>query len=450
MKFEKKIVFKKIFFFLLDNKKDFRFIPFTIVFTYIFTLFYSEFYLGSYKIIGKYFRIHPIPYFIDLKVLLCGIDAIRLSVDPYSSICFYGGSSWFNYPIVWGFLSFIPFFTMSNLIYIGIGLALTLFISVYFFIGKINFLGSIVYTSFLISPAIMLGFDRGNSDLIIFILLLIFHLILKKYNILGSFIIIIISMLKLFPIGAIICILNKKSLGIKKSFLIFLTICVSFITYLIVMKDNILLVSKKTPRPYGEISYGLGGIPSLLINHFKEKYYFYFQLELYKKYPDFDFFIFLLFIFLILVLFFIYNRFFRFIFTPPLIEKNNEGNSYLIGAGIFLVTCLIGYNWEYRLVFLIFTIPQLLIWLPKYKFFASILLFLSILIVWQSFINRVINIFIIQFFVLFLFLSHLNIIINFLNDFYTRFYELYNKTNLKLIIKGFRIVSSSNKCNFFK
>jgi hypothetical protein len=426
MKLEKKLIIQKISFLLLKDKNDFRFIPFGLVFIYIGILFFSEFYLGSYEVIGEHFNINPIPYFIDLNVLLCGIDAIRISADPYSSICLWD-KPLFNYPILWGFLSFIPFFTMSNLIYIGLGLGLTLFISLYFFIGKINFLGSIIYTSLLISPAIMLGFERGNSDLIIFIFLLLFLINFKKNNILGSFIIIIVSMLKLFPIGAIFCILNKMSIGIKKSFLIFLTVSVSFLTYLIVMKDNILLVSKKTPRPYSGMSYGLGGIPSLLINDLKERHYFFFQLELYKKYPSFDFFIFLLFIFLVLVFFFFFNNFFRFFVSAPLINKNNEGNSYLIGAGIFIVTCLIGYNWEYRLIFLIFTIPQLLIWLRRYKFFALILLFLSIFIVWQSFINRVINIYIVQFFVLFLFLSHLYIIIIFLKDFYTRFIELSKK-----------------------
>jgi len=428
MKLNTNKIIQKAFFILLNDKKDYRLLPFGLVFIYISILFFSEFYLGSYEVMGNYFKIYPVPYFIDLKVLLCGIDAIRISSDPYSSTCFYGVGSLFNYPIMWGFLSFIPFITMSNLIYIGFGIGLTLFVLLYIFIGKINLFGSIIYMLFFISPAIMLGVERGNSDLIIFILLLIFHLLQKKYNILLSLIILIVSTLKLFPIGAVFCILNNQCLRLKKALLIFVTVLVIFLVYLMAMKDNILLVSKKTPRPFGDIAFGLGGLPSLLIDYFKRKEYFYFLIEINKKNPNLIFYTFLL--LLITVFIIIYLVLYKY-FKIPLVKSNHEGNSYLIGSGIFIVTCLIGYNFQYRLIFLIFTLPQLLFWIREFKFFAFGLLFISILIVWQSFINMntVINIFFMQFFIIFLFYSHLFILVNFLNNFYIQFYQLVNKKN---------------------
>ena len=130
-----KIIADKIKELLQDNKKDFRIIPFGFVLIYILILLFSEFYLGSYAVIGNYFRIHPIPYFVDLEILLCGIDAIRESANPYDEICYIGTGS-FNYPYIWGFFSFIPFITTSNLIYIGFGLALTLFSGLYFHTPK--------------------------------------------------------------------------------------------------------------------------------------------------------------------------------------------------------------------------------------------------------------------------------------------------------------------------
>src|SRR5204862_8302919 len=128
----------KIKLLLQDNNRDFRIIPFGFVLIYILVLLYSEFFLGSYAVIGDYLRIYPAPYFWDLKVLLCGLDAFREGADPYSAICF-DGSSTFNYRYIRGNLTLFPFLTISKLICLGFVLALTFLTTLYFFIGCINF-----------------------------------------------------------------------------------------------------------------------------------------------------------------------------------------------------------------------------------------------------------------------------------------------------------------------
>ncbi len=102
---------------LSKNKTtDFRFIPFIVVLFYILTLLFSEFYFGSYAVVGKHFALHPQPYFVDLKILLCGIDAIRDNINPYEVNCD-NTIPYFNYPITWGFLAPLPFITAPNVLY---------------------------------------------------------------------------------------------------------------------------------------------------------------------------------------------------------------------------------------------------------------------------------------------------------------------------------------------
>jgi len=400
---------------LQDNKRDFRIIPFGFVMIYMLVLLFSEFYFGSYAVIGSYFCIIPIPYFVDLKILLCGIDAIRENINPYTVSCL-DGSPFFNYPYIWGFLSFLPFITTSNLIYIGLGLALTLFSTLYFYIGKINFIDAIIYTLLFLSPAIMLGVERGNCDLIIFLLLLI-PLFYKNSHSLFAFVILITGMLKLFPIGASICILNDVISKIKKSFCLFISVIVIFLIYLVLMKENILLVSQKTPRPFGGSSYGLWAIPEMFFRHF-------------RHYPSFAVFIFFILKMLILLAFIIFYRYANKIVKTLIIDSGSKGMSYIIGAGIFITTCLIGYNWEYRLIFLLLTIPQILSWIGEKKLMAIGLLFLSILIVWQSFIGAVLGIMHFKYayygelFVILLFYCHLSVLINFLNSHYKKLSQL--------------------------
>ena len=396
---------------LQDNKRDFRIIPFGFVILYVLILLISEFHLGSYAVIAKYFKIYPVPYFVDLNILLCGIDAIRINLNPYTVGCI-DGIPYFNYPIIWGVGSFLPFLTTPNLIYIGFGLALTLFSTLYFYIGKINLFSAIVYTLLFLSPAIMLGVERGNSDLIIFLLLLI-PIFYNKSNNLIAFVILVTGMLKLFPIGALLSILTSEIHKRKKSFFLFIGVIVLFLIYLVLMKENIVLVSQKTPRPFSDACYGLGSIPSMLVDHFKAFKIFFFSF-------------YSILIIIVFVLFYYYSNKKNKI---PIIDTNRIGISFIIGSGIFITTCLIGYNWEYRLVFLLLTIPQILRWLVEKNLMAIGLLSLTILIVWQSFIkwallsmsiNYLYAQIIIQSFVILLFYCHLTVLINYLISYYKK------------------------------
>lgn len=392
---------------LLENKTtDFRFIPFTVVLCYILILLFSEFYLGSYAIVGEHFAIHPLPYFVDLKILLCGVDAIRENISPYTVNCD-RPAPLFNYPITWGFLAPLPFITALNALYIGGALALSFFTFLYFFIGRLNFLEATIYSILLISPAVMFGVERGNCDLIIFLLLLIpiFKSASQKFF---SVIILFCSLLKLFPIGAIIGIFHWLRNNTKKTLMLFFSVGLMFLFYLVAMRDNILMVSKKTPRPYRDFCYGLGGIPSIFTDHF----------------PSEKIYIQILFPVLMIIGFFLFLKLSGKQLHRLKLSEDKYGLSFITGSSIYVTTCLIGYNWEYRLIFLLFTIPQILRWIFEKKQFAFLLLLLTMLILWQSFIANILlklplnfhYSLITQSFVAILFYGHLSILLNFIKE----------------------------------
>ena len=362
---------------LKDTDTDFRFIPFGVVILYITSLILSELLLGSYSVLGNIFRIHPIPYFVDLEILLCGIDAIREGLDPYQALCF-EGEAYFNYPYLWGVLSIFPFLSASNHIYIGFGLMLLFFVAIYFFIGKINFKSALIYSAILISPAVMLGVERGNSDLMIFLLLMIIPLIAYKSKIVTSLLILLGSMLKIFPIGVIICLFNFRKNDLKKTIVLAFGVLITFLVYVFIIFDNIVMVSEKTPRPFKEASYGLGGLPSFLKNYFKIN-------------DDNSIYIFLGFTLFCIFSFTFLFRYLNNKTNQPTICESRTGIAYLIGSGIFLITCLIGYNWEYRLIFLIFTIPQILSWSAVNRYFKLLLLIPFILLIWCSLIIPIVG-----------------------------------------------------------
>ena len=130
--------------------------------------------------------------------------------------------------------------------------------------------------------------------------------------------------------------------------------------YVYIFIDNITLVSHKTPRPYGGMSYGLGDIPSMVYGHFNN----------YKTFIFISFFS-----FMVMWLYFFYIKTFP-ILRKMVVEDDMKGKSFLMGSGIFITTCIIGFNWEYRLIFLLLTLPQIFKWVKKSRFISFLVIML--------------------------------------------------------------------------
>jgi hypothetical protein len=342
----------------MNYLKDYRFLVFGILFIYSSILFFSEKYLGSYVIIGKYFGINPIPYFFDLNVLLVGLDDLREGINPYLRM--------FNYPISWGIFSYFPFLNSSNLIIIGFTLALVYIAINFILIGRLNFREGVFYSLIFISPVFILSIERGNSDLLIFIFLAI--PILLRWEKLISIFILLTSILKIYPLGGIFSIFGNSRSSIKIRFISVFTNVIFFCGIFFLKLQNYLLVSEKTPRPIDFVSYGLGVIPKLLL---KEN----------------DLFLWIVVFFSMLVVIRLIIKFKKSI----LIDNENLSTTYLLGAGIFILTCLIGFNFEYRLIFLIFTFPQTMAWIKKGNVQANYIMIFSIIVFWKSFMTLGLN-----------------------------------------------------------
>lgn len=397
-------VSKSLIYKLFNNLTDCRFIIFVVLICYFGLLILSEIKFGSYSLVGYYFQISPLPYFSDLKILICGIEAIRDNSNPYKLNC--DTLAIFNYPYTWGIFSILSFVNESNLIYIGIGLAISIFTALYFFIGKCNLWEAIIYSLLFISPAIMLGVERGNCDLIIFLIILLGATYKKSKITLGASIF-FAAILKLYPIAALLCIFNINQKNIKNSILLFGIFFSGFIIYLFAFKENIVQVSNTTPRPFYVLAYGLGVLPSLYIsqnNFFLPKT------------------VFITFGIFLLVGFCMFYYFQSKYFKIPQVANNHQGNLYVIGASIFVITCLIGYNWEYRLIFLLFTIPQILIWLKNKNTVVFVVLLLNFAILWKTYVIFLSGLFhfyfyyqyIAQGFVILLFYFHLSNLLTFI------------------------------------
>jgi hypothetical protein len=401
------------------NKKSlFKYInnisPVAIFYFYIATLVLFElmFGPGGYVIPAQKLSIHPIPYFVDLDILITGLDAIRNGLDPYTTP--WRGMNTFNYPKSVGILSYFPFLTHDYLFTIGLSLAFLFSIAVVVLFQNKSSLEAIYTTLIIISPAVMLGIERGNYDVFIFVLI-VYSIRFLKDSVYQSVIFLFLGMLKFFPIVGLLFLSNSP----KKisSIVLFVIFTIIFGLHFVANFENWMLVSTKTPRPMGTAAYGLGPIVSFTILKINS------YLNVYIHPTNFKFIV----VFTLTLLFTAVAQlvFFKNPFRETTLAINQDyvGNSYIIGSSIFILTCIIGYNFDYRLIFLILTIPQIMVWINKNYMFGNLMFLTTLIFMWKSFTEQHITHYFIYFnavILVVLFYFHLLVITDFIRNYFKK------------------------------
>lgn len=267
-----------------------------------------------------------------------------------------------NYPKVW-----IP---ISKLIlknnFINYYLLINFIIYSYIFYYFVKKYKSYFFIYFYLSGASLLLLERGNVETIIFFLLF-FSLVQK--NIFKLIFLYTSIILKVFPIFSVISLISNKNINYLILTLVFL------ILYFYNTFDQFKFIFENTPNS-GDMSYGTKAITSNVYKHF--------NIYLNNYY---------LAILLIICSLISY----QFIFRKKLkkIKYSNE-EMFLCGSAIFVTTFLLGSNHDYRLIFLIFTVP-LIINLNFYKNILIVLILVSVelhrLIYFFGFFGGVLNTF---------------------------------------------------------
>lgn len=146
------------------------------------------------------------PAFIDLHVFAAAQTELAGGGDPYVSNPTDPQRRPFNYPRVW--LTFMRFTATPNVIAtIGVAFALAALTAVLAFWGRLTPGEGIFGGLLLCSPAVMLGVERGNTDLLIFALV---ALGLGVRGRIASVVWLLAAALKLFPVLAFGALLDRS------------------------------------------------------------------------------------------------------------------------------------------------------------------------------------------------------------------------------------------------
>jgi hypothetical protein len=311
--------------------------------------------IGSFLIFGydKTWQIWNIPtkqpIFYDLRIITAGAESYSKGYDPAYNNPFDPEQRLFNYPRIW-YLVLASGIDQHSTVILGILIALSFFVSLVAFRGEIDKTTAIIQAMIVFSPAVLLGLERGNVDIIIFVLLA-FALFIKEYSKTISLLVLLLSIaLKIFPIFGIGYLLDSNRRSIKYIIIGILSTAAYMVFFLDDMR-HIFAVTQKG----ADVSYGVSVLPTKLSPYLGDSFA---TIKL-------SFFIIAAGLILISCYLALRNK-------DQLLNLDSRHLSmFRLGAGIYIGTFLLGNNWDYRLMFLIFAIPQIVSWAQENHNFSS-------------------------------------------------------------------------------
>ena len=305
---------------------------FCIVVTVVAMCILLGFFKG-YLAIWSVWRVYTLPlHFGDLRNLTGGAESIARGYDP---LYFNPGDPWdrpMNHPRLIQYIVSLLRVNQSHTTFIGSLFMALFFLGIFLSLKDIDNKTAFILSIVILSPAVILGIERANHDLFIFFLISL-ALFVIRFPILSMIILLIASFIKIFPIFALSYFVKYDR---KTCVIVLLSFATIFVLYIFLNRADLPQIFNSTEKHYGVFAYGTRAcFPSL---------------TLFSSWIPATAIIVSCLVFHMNNL----NRFFK-----------DSGSAYIdyfrAGAGIYIGTFFLGNNWNYRLMFLIFTIPQLML-----------------------------------------------------------------------------------------
>jgi Glycosyltransferase family 87 len=282
------------------------------------------------------------PYLADARLITAAAESHALGYDPLIRNPRDPWGRPMNYPRVWQLLFYLRL-CQADTIYFGVIFAAVFFSGVFLITKNIDRSTAWLMTCAVFSPAVLLGLERGNNDLLVFFLLSLAVYVVKKSRV-GTTVVIGLSfVLKLYPIFGLAIFLRER----KR---VFLAIMMSSIIvcgiYTMIVFDELRLIRLATPTTTAlGLSYGLD-VAWMRAGTSRPDATIVLRIVSYAAV-------------LLTAAFSLFHAGRR---VDSMDDQNGHMDSFRVGASAYIGTFLIGGNWDYRLMILLLVIPQLMSW----------------------------------------------------------------------------------------
>lgn len=315
-----------------------------------------------------------LPHFADLRAITGGAESYALGYDPLINNPSDPWGRVMSYPRIWQWL-FLLKINQSHTTYIGITFILLFVVGIFLFLKPINNITAGLLTISLFSPAVLLGIERANSDLLIFFIVSLALLVLRMSASAAMLLILIGFVLKLYPVFGLGCLLKENQKTLLRLAIISLAI---ILIYVGLTFEDLVKIRQGTPKGIG-LSYGVDVLWMAIQSH----------SPLAGK--IFRFLSYSMVLFLVIFVLWLNRNTFQVLVN----EKDNHIDAFRLGSMIYLGTFMLGNNWDYRLLFLILVIPQLVSWAINSSYYvawiAKLTIFAILISLWSFLIYRFMN-----------------------------------------------------------
>ncbi|MEM8640553.1 MAG: hypothetical protein AAGG51_17310 [Cyanobacteria bacterium P01_G01_bin.54] len=313
------------------------------------------------------------PHFADLRIITHGAESAAQGYDPLLNNPADPWGRPLNYPRIWQ-LFYALGLNSSHTVGLALGFIASFLMGIILILPNASNRTLWLVTLALISPATLLGIERGNNDLPVFFVVAVTVCFAQTSSVLADIGILLGTVLKVFPIfGASLLLRMKKQQFVQHGLVILSVTCI----YVVANGSDLKLISQATPRGT-QLSYGMNvvwmGIDQMISHAFA---------------PIARLTCVALVLLALGIIYLACTQPFNSDVTP---DEVINLDAFRAGSSIYMGTFLLGNNWDYRLIFLIFVIPQLSTWMTsssqRTRWLSRITLLTMFISMWHLLITK--------------------------------------------------------------
>lgn len=294
------------------------------------------------------------PSFADTRIITASSESFALGKSPELENPRDPFGRPFNLPALWKLL-FYTRMTQADTTLLASLFIFSFFLGLLLLPAQFSIAGAVFLAVLSFSPPVLLAVERGNVDLFVFFLCSLVLLILPSKSHLSFVFLELAVFLKIYPFFGLIALLGDEP---KRFFKQAALILFLFLPYVVLTFNSFRLIFSGTEKGY-DYSYGAGVLPLYIgwITH---------SLAWRQVATLVAYILFLA--ILIICVFCVESQGNR-----SIMLQSSSLPAFRLGAGIYLGTFFLGNNWDYRLIFLLFTIPTLTEWWTRSRITRFIL-----------------------------------------------------------------------------
>ncbi len=333
------------------------------------------FVVKGYEQAWELWNIPPMsPHFSDLRVITHGAESYAAGLDPMLDNPADPWQRKLNYPRVWQMLYPLGI-NASHTNALGVVIILSFLVGLCLTLPNLDNRTLLLLLAVLLSPATLLGVERANIDLLMFFLVAL-ALVASQWSLISAMLVLLAGFaLKLFPIFGWTMLVKTG----KSSFVKFTGIALFLVgLHLVSTARDLQVISEGTPRSTF-LSYGMNVYWMALSETHPG------QSAMVKTFA---------FICAPLIILLALSALFRQTSPPEPAADSLSLDAFRSGAAIYVGTFLLGNNWDYRLIFLILTLPQLVAWTKppgRLALLAKVIIAATLLSFWHMLIVKLLR-----------------------------------------------------------